>query len=159
MSTTAYAELLKHPKWQEKRLRVLEGAGFRCVRCFNAERSLHAHHKVYLKGHKPWEYEDALLECLCERCHDQAHTERAELEYMITTQPTASVPRLTDAIYGAIVNDATDPALPQRVRDAFRALGLALAGSDPAALTTAHNRMQDLIDEYRDLRRGPGGVA
>jgi hypothetical protein len=153
----SYAEDLKDPRWQQKRLRVFEAAGFRCARCGSTVRTLHAHHKLYLKGHKPWEYEDGLLECLCELCHDAAHAEKEELEWIVAQQPTARLPMLTDAVAAALTNDQPDPALPPKARAVFRKLGAALSGGDPTALVDANNELQDLIDEYRDFRRGPGG--
>lgn len=65
-----YSELLKHPKWQEKRLRVLEAAGFQCSSCGDKEKTLHVHHGYYERGKKPWEYDDETLHVLCEDCHE-----------------------------------------------------------------------------------------
>lgn len=155
---SSYAEQLRHPKWQEKRLRVFQAAGFRCARCESNSRELHAHHKLYLKGHKAWEYEDDLIECLCDRCHDVAHAEREELDWIVSHQPTSRVPMLTDAVVAALTNDAADPALPPRARDVFRVLGAALVSGDALELVHANNALQDLIDEVRDFRRGPGGI-
>jgi hypothetical protein len=31
---------------------------------------LHVHHRYYLRGKKPWEYDDDALTTLCEDCHD-----------------------------------------------------------------------------------------
>ena len=66
---SSYKQLLKHPKWQEKRLRIFERDGFRCRHCGDTETCLHIHHKVYIKGLKPWEYGDEDLITLCEACH------------------------------------------------------------------------------------------
>lgn len=64
-----YAEQLKDPRWQRRRLEVLNQANFECTCCGNKEKTLHVHHKIYRKGHKVWEYPDAELEVLCEDCH------------------------------------------------------------------------------------------
>lgn len=154
----SYSDDLKHPKWQERRLRVFSLAGFKCARCGSGERQLHAHHKLYLRGHKPWEYEDALLECLCELCHDAAHADQEALEYLIAQQPTASLPMMTDAVAASLTNEQADSALSPKMRAVFRQLGHALCGSDPDALIHAQNALQDLVDEHRDFRRGPGGT-
>jgi hypothetical protein len=153
----SYAEDLKHPKWQEKRLRVLDHAGFKCERCGSTERSLHAHHKIYLRGHKPWEYEDYLLECLCEVCHGVAHRERDELDLVIAQQATATVPWITNAMTDALASGQFAPSLPKKVRDALQAVGEALVGRDPWKLVDAQNVLQDAIDTHRDYARGPGG--
>ena len=68
-----YAELLKKPQWQKRRLQMLEKAGWKCVECGAEEQQLHVHHKRYIAGAKPWEYEDEDLAVLCETCHDMAH--------------------------------------------------------------------------------------
>ena len=68
-----YAELLKKPQWQKRRLQMLEAAGWKCVECGAEEQQIHVHHKRYIAGAKPWEYEDKDLAVLCEACHEKAH--------------------------------------------------------------------------------------
>lgn len=74
-----YYELLKHPKWQEKRLVVLKIANFTCESCGEKEKTLHVHHAFYKKGLKPWEYPNTSLHCLCEKCHKIAKEFQEEL--------------------------------------------------------------------------------
>lgn len=69
---TSYAEQLRHPKWQRKRLEVLQRADFRCERCGDTESMLSVHHSYYEPGRPPWAYPDSSLHCLCERCHEYA---------------------------------------------------------------------------------------
>ena len=69
----SYAEQLKHPKWQKRRLEMLSAAGFRCSRCYDGETTLHVHHKKYRASALPWEYSDKELEVLCETCHSEQH--------------------------------------------------------------------------------------
>lgn len=64
-----YSEKLKDPRWQKKRLKVLERDGWRCRGCLDETRTLHIHHLKYGKG-EPWEVPDEWLETLCEECHD-----------------------------------------------------------------------------------------
>jgi 5-methylcytosine-specific restriction endonuclease McrA len=40
-----YSEKLTHPKWQRKRLEILNRDGFKCVLCGNEEMQLQIHHK------------------------------------------------------------------------------------------------------------------
>lgn len=68
MDKKTYAEKLRHPKWQEKRLRIFERDGFQCVYCKDKETTLHVHHKKYHGN--PWECENDYLVTLCEMCHD-----------------------------------------------------------------------------------------
>lgn len=72
---TEYRELLQHPKWQEKRLRVLERAGFACEDCGSDEKTLHVHHAYYERGQAPWEYPDESLSALCGDCHRKAQVQ------------------------------------------------------------------------------------
>lgn len=67
-----YYELLRHPKWQEKRLRIMQRAGFECENCGDSESILNVHHTYYEKGKSPWEYPDESLRCLCDPCHGTA---------------------------------------------------------------------------------------
>lgn len=65
---TTYAEKLKHPKWQKKRLQILQRDNFSCQLCGDTETTLHIHHEVYRKG-EVWEYENHELITYCEHCH------------------------------------------------------------------------------------------
>lgn len=65
-----YWEKLKDPRWQRKRLEILERDGFACVACGANDRTLHVHHGVYRKGLEPWEADDDTLWTLCEACHE-----------------------------------------------------------------------------------------
>lgn len=68
-----YAEQLKHPNWQRRRLEMLEAAGFECSRCGDKETTLHVHHPRYIKGRMAWEYDNTELEVLCADCHENHH--------------------------------------------------------------------------------------
>jgi len=70
-----YSEKLKSPFWQKKRLEVLQRAEWTCEMCGETEATLHVHHKQYIKGREPWEYESEQLSVLCEVCHDRQHKE------------------------------------------------------------------------------------
>lgn len=69
----AYADDLRHPKWQRKRLEVMQAADWRCSSCSSEDRTLHVHHRRYVKGRKPWEYDNTDLISLCEECHTLFH--------------------------------------------------------------------------------------
>jgi hypothetical protein len=66
----SYLEKLKDPRWQKKRLAVLDKAGWKCSLCGDMEKTLHVHHWGYKKGLEPWEYNTNDLACLCEDCHE-----------------------------------------------------------------------------------------
>jgi len=69
MATKTYSEKLRDPRWQKKRLSVLERDNFTCRMCFDTTETLNVHHISY--NNEPWETEDRLLITLCETCHNQ----------------------------------------------------------------------------------------
>ena len=71
-----YADQIKDPRWQKKRLEILKRDEFTCQQCGNKELTLHVHHKHYNKGAKIWEYENWELTTLCENCHSEKHNKK-----------------------------------------------------------------------------------
>lgn len=64
----SYREKLKDPRWQKLRLKVFERDNWKCTRCGNDKKTLHAHHEKY-KG-DPWDIDIKYLSTLCEDCHE-----------------------------------------------------------------------------------------
>lgn len=60
-----YAELLKDPRWQKKRLEILQRDDFKCRICHSKEKELHVHHRRYIPRRKPWDYDGESLVTLC----------------------------------------------------------------------------------------------
>lgn len=75
-----YAEKLKDPRWQRKRLEVFRRADFACEYCGVKDKPLSAHHTNYRKGLAPWDYTLSELLCLCDACHGKWHSEKACLD-------------------------------------------------------------------------------
>lgn len=73
MAKASYAEKLRDPRWQKKRLLVMERDAWCCQSCYDPETTLHVHHRIYLANTDPWEYPDSLLVTLCEDCHKFEH--------------------------------------------------------------------------------------
>jgi len=71
MNKEEYYKLLKHPKWQKKRLKILERDNWACRYCGGNDKTLHIHHNIYKGNSMPWEYEDADIITLCEDCHEK----------------------------------------------------------------------------------------
>jgi hypothetical protein len=71
-----YSEKLKDPRWQKRRLEIMQKADFSCEECGDNESSLQIHHRIYRKGKQPWEYDNEELVCLCEECHMGAENDR-----------------------------------------------------------------------------------
>jgi len=78
MST--YSDKLKSPKWQKKRLEILQRDNFTCFNCGDTERMLHVHHESYIKGKEPWDYPDEYFRTLCDICHEHTHLLKTEFE-------------------------------------------------------------------------------
>lgn len=83
MKKSSYYEQLKDPRWQRKRLEILEAAGFCCQMCGDSKSTLHVHHLIYVKGKSPWEYEDGALVSLCEGCHETWHHLKFAMDIMV----------------------------------------------------------------------------
>lgn len=105
MSKMTYAEQLKHPNWQRRRLERLDDAGWECEDCGDTEKSLHVHHRRYVKGRMAWEYDDIELAVLCETCHDRAHASQKLLEELISTAPSVVVDLCIGIVSGYMYAD------------------------------------------------------
>ena len=68
-----YSDKLKDPRWQKKRLEIMQRDKFVCQCCMSKDKPLTVHHLVYKKNTEPWDYDDYFLITLCESCHDVYH--------------------------------------------------------------------------------------
>lgn len=95
---STYSEKLKDQRWQKKRLKLLESSSWKCQNeaCSNINENtqLQIHHKVYLKGLNPWDYEDWAYIVLCEECH-RFYQERMEKGSIVLAQNQ----ELLDCVY------------------------------------------------------------
>lgn len=87
MSNISYFEKLKDPRWQRKRLEVMQHHNFCCELCGNDELTQHVHHKTYIKGREPWDYECEQLSLLCESCHSEEHKKPDHLKIIESFLP------------------------------------------------------------------------
>lgn len=76
---TNYSEKLKNPKWQKKRLEILNLHGFKCENCGCEDKELHIHHRFYLKGREVWQYDNDVFQVLCSDCHEKEHSKEKEV--------------------------------------------------------------------------------
>jgi hypothetical protein len=70
-----YAAKLRDPRWQKKRLEILDFDSFTRQECGDATTTLHVHHRYYQFGRDPWDYPKSALATLCESCHAEARAE------------------------------------------------------------------------------------
>lgn len=67
-----YSEKLKDPRWQKRRLEILQRDGFQCQFGYGncpPETELHIHHRRYIRGKDPWDYHESDLVTVCADCH------------------------------------------------------------------------------------------
>ncbi len=78
MKNKSYSEQIKSPKWQKRRLEILNRDNFTCQICGSQDKTLHVHHTVYIPYKEIWDYGDNQLITLCEDCHAREHGELLE---------------------------------------------------------------------------------
>ncbi len=83
-----YAEKLKDPRWQKKRLKILERAKWKCELCSDEKTELHVHHLEY--SGEPWEVSDDKLQCLCKHCHDLVTNHIGDSEDLVSVKKVVS---------------------------------------------------------------------
>jgi len=76
-----YAEKLKDPRWQKRRLEIMNRDEWACLYCGTTTENLQVHHRVYYKGRDPWDYGSSDLLTLCWKCHKKEHEQIPDEEY------------------------------------------------------------------------------
>ncbi len=77
-----YADKLRDPRWQKKRMEIFERDNWTCKRCGETEETLMVHHRYYIRNREPWDYDPRALVTLCQTCHE------AETECMSESEQT-----------------------------------------------------------------------
>jgi hypothetical protein len=78
-----YADKLRDPRWQKRRLEILSRDQWTCQLCGDQTSTLAVHHRYYLAGHDPWDYPREALVTLCDFCHERETRERPEVEQQL----------------------------------------------------------------------------
>ena len=86
-AASSYATKLKDPRWQKKRLEILEQADWACEVCGDSRSTLHVHHKHYIKGREPWDYDANQLASVCSSCHESHHDSSDLLSDVVSRLP------------------------------------------------------------------------
>ncbi len=139
----SYWEMLKHPLWQQKRLKIMEYAGFQCENCGTNEVTLNVHHKYYTKNAKPWEYPDEALSCLCEPCHEKHHKFAERLKLALADLDHGDIAYVVGYTNGLALRAKARPEDSSRIKvsNYEEAIGLA----DSYHLSN-NNRADQIID-------------
>lgn len=106
-----------HPNWQRRRLEILEKHGWRCQACDASEKTLHVHHKRYVKGRKVWEYTDDELDCLCEDCHALTHEQKEAMLAEFARLAAFEVPSAHALLVGFRNGLIPGPGIPEEFVD------------------------------------------
>jgi hypothetical protein len=117
-----YSEQLKSPKWQKKRLEILERDKFKCIICGCDDKQLHVHHGAYLSKVKVWEYDNSMLHTLCCDCHSEAEDYIYEMNASIGNMKPVSknfdiLKKI--AIYTDLLNDSDISVIEYVLESAF----------------------------------------
>jgi hypothetical protein len=75
----SYQKKLQNPKWQKKRLEILQRDDFKCQSCGADNEELHVHHKWYEYGKDIWDYENECFQTLCHLCHNEIELHLKEI--------------------------------------------------------------------------------
>lgn len=114
MSKKTYVELLRDPRWQKKRLEVLQSKDWACEACGVNDETLHVHHKHYVQHREPWDYENIQLVVLCERCHQYRHEADKDFHALLACVDVSGMPGDVGDLYWLIagfINDGVTPDL------------------------------------------------
>lgn len=132
-----YAEKLKDPRWQRKRLEVMQRDNFSCTWCGDDESTLNVHHHYYIKGKSPWDYDNSALTTMCQQCHQSLEDKKLELLMCITWEvPFESIYRLATRVDPFTLSD----------------FALVCAGDDnPAGLNARRRTAQKIIDRMQEF--------
>ncbi len=143
---TAYSEKLRDPRWQKRRLGVLERDGWTCRFCGATTKTLTVHHRWYVPGFQPWDYPDSALVTLCEDCHQLEYETRA-----IAEQDILMSFRLTDFTAWDLKNILAEGVARLAMVNVPTVVAAALSHlfQDPQAMTA-------LVEEHLRAGNGPG---
>jgi hypothetical protein len=64
-----YSEKLKDPRWQRKRLEIMQRDNFKCTQCGDTSTTQNVHHWQYSK--EPWDAKNEDLTTVCRSCHEE----------------------------------------------------------------------------------------
>lgn len=162
MTKLTYAEQLAHPKWQRRRLEMLNAAGWACTTCGNEDKQLHVHHRVYIKGRQVWDYSDHELVVLCHVCHGTEHEAKDLLDQLLLAVPQSDAPIRTAL---SLLNGYFD-AGPDRVFDmmlkvqssGLAATNVSVAGCIAAMLADLPLKRYSEVSEFINTLRAQEGL-
>lgn len=103
-----YKEQLQDPRWQKKRLDIMNRDNFTCVGCGDKDKTLHVHHYTYVKSKKVWDYKNSFLVTLCSKCHELIHeiNNNLDCDDVIITAESLKNNTIYDKTYYSLLGNA-----------------------------------------------------
>lgn len=103
----SYNEALKDPRWQKKRLEILERDDWTCKICDSKDKTLHVHHKYYTEETRkePWDIFSSALVTLCEDCHYACEKYQEEHLVQFLYDTGANTPRDIEILYSMLCDN------------------------------------------------------
>ena len=114
-----YSEKLQDPRWQRKRLEILEREDFRCESCGAKDKALHVHHCWYERGQEPWGYPDKCYKVYCGECHERAEIARHRISLCLFAMPLETLENFEDQLCHLIAVNEDDVTQVEKVTDAI----------------------------------------
>jgi len=68
-----YKDKLTDKRWIILTTRILRRDDFTCRDCGELSPEPQVHHRYYMAGLDPWEYDESVLRTLCPKCHGKVH--------------------------------------------------------------------------------------
>lgn len=124
-----YAAKLRDPRWQRKRLEILERDQFCCRWCDSSEKELHVHHNFYISGLEPWDYEQEALTTVCKDCHKMLTGQLARLRTALAKLCITRLSQVIGYVEALAPSGAVDPLDHEWLAGALD--GTAPWGGDP----------------------------
>lgn len=103
-----YAEKLLDPRWQRRRLEMFNSSDWTCSHCGEHENTLHLHHKAYIRGRDPWDYDDDQLTVLCDGCHKKHHVQKDRLDELLSRVPESQMGFVVGVLIAIISQDTCE---------------------------------------------------
>jgi hypothetical protein len=144
-----YKEQLKSPKWQKKRLDIMQRDNFTCQICGTTEKQLHVHHLKYEPGCNIWEYFDSHLITLCDDCHRKEHGHGFEdhsIENALYELRQSGYTNFEISSLLIQLIDGNDSLLLQLAKD-YKECGLVEEHDSIMRLSKRRERIRDYIDQ------------
>lgn len=99
---TKWSNQYKDPRWQKKRLEVMEANDYTCEICGDDRSTLNVHHKHYDYEKRIWEYDVEDFQCLCEDCHEKLHEDQKRIKKLMERE---SFRRFSLSLWDAFLED------------------------------------------------------